>query len=186
MKKVFFKTLLTRAKNISANERILYSFLASKSIARTDSVFEVDGDCINQENLSFAFEEGNKRLDLCEISHSKLAKELSMSRQSVITGLKHLKELGYIGDDWIYVNEELIEHGYFELIHTEKISGELLIFYSYLLDKSKKYNYCIDTYKVNIGIKLNKTKVAITKLLNRLYVAGLATRNKDGKLVLLC
>ena len=59
---------------------------------------------------------------------------------------------------------------------------EKLIFYSYLLDKSKKYGYCIDTFKYKLAEELDKTKVSITKLLNRLYEKGFAERLKDGKL----
>ena len=74
------------------------------------------------------------------------------------------------------------EHGYFELIKNEHLKGDLLIFYSYLLDKSKRYGYCIDPYTYKLAEETGKTETAITKLLNRLYRLGLAERLENGKL----
>lgn len=94
-------------------------------------------------------------------------------------------ELGYIVGDKIYVSKSLVEHGYFELVLTDKLCGELLIFYSYLVDKGSMYGYCIDTKKYKIGETFGKSKVAVTKLLNRLYEKGLAKRDEKGRLVIL-
>jgi hypothetical protein len=184
MKIIFYRTLLKRAKNISPSERILYSFLVSKCISRTDSAFSQDGSEINLDNIYETIEDGNNRIELCELSHRRIALEIQQDRKTVICGLKHLKELGYIGDNWIYVNNELIEHGYFELHHAEVLKGELLIFYSFLLDKSKEYGYCIDTYKSRLAESFDKSVVAITKLLHRLYEIGLAKRLENGELKL--
>lgn len=185
MKIVFYKTLLKRAKNITPSERILYSFLVSKCISRIDCVFSTDGTEINLECLYEVLDDNDNTIDLCDLNHTKIANEIKQDRKTVIDGLRHLEELGYIGDSWIYVNKELVEHGYFELHHAELLKGELLIFYSYLLDKSKIYGYCIDTYKSKLAELFGKSKVAITKLLYRLYDIGLAQRLENGELKLL-
>lgn len=182
MKIVFYRTLLKKAKNVTPSEKIIYSFLVSKSIARLDSVFESDGEKINLDELTFQIEANNRRCDICDINHSKLAKELHMTRKTVINGMKHLQEMGYIGHDWIFINVELVSHGFFILEKEDRLTGELLVFYSYLRDKSAKYNYQIDTFKIRLGEELGKSKVAITKLLNRLYEENLAKRLKNGKL----
>lgn len=182
MKIVFYRTLLNRARNITPSERILYSFLVAKSISRLNDIFEKDGEKLDVEELMMQIKDNNNTIDLCEVSHSKISKELSQTRKTIIAGMNHLKELDYIGDDWVYVNEHLLEHGYFELKHREILTGELLIFYSYLCDKSQNYDYCIDTYKAKIGEQIGKTKIAITKYINRLSCIGLVKRLENGKL----
>ena len=90
------------------------------------------------------------------------------------------------GDSYkIYVNKELLMRGYFELKHTDIISGELLIFYSYLRDKGSQHDYIIDTYKSKMHEEIGNSEVSITKLLNRLYEVGLAERVKgNNKLII--
>jgi predicted transcriptional regulator len=168
----------------------MYSFLVAKSIERLEQVFLPNGQEICKDVLSDYIDDGKQHIQLVEIKQSKMSKELNMSLPTIINGLKNLMAKGYIstnvyGEDCIYINNELIEHGYFELIHSDMLCGELLIFYSFLLDKSKKYGYCIDTYKSKIAEELGKTKVAITKMLNRLYSVALAKRLPDGKLKIL-
>lgn len=165
--------------------KILYSFLVSKSITRLDCIFNIDGLEIDYDNLCMYLEENNNMIDLCELNHSKIAKELGQTRKTVIEGIKHLKELNIIGDDCIFLTKELISGGYFELTKMDILKGELLIFYSFLKDKSAKYGYCIDTFKSKIGNQIGKSKIAVTKLLNRLYDIGLAKRLDNGKLLIL-
>lgn len=187
MKKVFYKTLLNRGKNITANERILYSFLVSKSIMDMKDVFDIDGKTVNSDALLVMFDYYNNHIPLCKMSNRRISLELGVTRKSVIVGLRHLCMLGYIFNDngedlYIYANRELLEHGFFELLCDKGISGELLIFYSYLADKARQYGGLIDTYKDRIANDLGKTKVSVTKLLNRLYKLGLAERREDGSL----
>lgn len=184
MKVVFYRALLDRAKNITPSEKILYSFLVAKSIARLDCIFVVDGVAIDFDMLYSYIEDNANRIDICDLNHSKIARELHQTRKTIIDGLRHLKELGYIGDNWIFLDKRIVQGGYFELKHHDLLKGELLIFYSFLLSMSEKYDHCIDTYKAKIGEYIGKEKVAITKLLNRLYKAGLAERLANGKLLI--
>lgn len=188
MKIAFYRTLLVRAKNITPSEKIIYSFLVAKSIERLDEVFTSDGVEINLDVLSDYIVDWKHYIPMTGINHSKIARELNMSLPTIINGIKNLKQKGYIYSnveyDCIFVNKELLEHGYFELEHSDILCGELLIFYSYLRDKSKKYGYCIDTFKSKLAYDLQKTKVAITKMLNRLYAISLAERLPNGKLLI--
>lgn len=184
MKLVFYKTLLTRGRNITPTERIVYSFLVSKSITYFSDLFDSDGSCLDVDELYYAVEEEHW-LSLFSISNSRIASELNISRRSVIRCLQSLKDNRYIIDDRIFVNKELLEQGYFELHSSDVMTGELLIFYSYIKDKSQLYDGCIDTYKEILAEQLNTTKTAITKLLNRLYTLGKAKRLENGKLLVL-
>lgn len=184
MKIVFYRTLLTRGRNITPTERIVYSFLVSKSITYFNDLFDKDGNCLDVISLYDTLDY-SPWLEIYPISHTKIANELNISRQSVIRSLKNLQYKRYIQNDRIFVNRDLLEQGYFELHLSDVLTGELLIFYSFLKEKSKNYNNCIDTYKEGLSIQMNTTKIAITKLLNRLYALGLAERLDNGKLRIL-
>ena len=113
-------------------------------------------------------------------SNKHLSEILNINRKTVITSMKKIKELRLIEQkDYIFSG------GYFELTRLDILKGELLIFYSFLKDKSARYGYCIDTFKAKIGEQIGKSKIAVTKLLNRLYDIGLAKRLDNGKLLIL-
>lgn len=189
MKIIFYKTLLTRARNITPNEKILYSFLVAKSIVQIDVVFDTQGQSINMNNLFFYLNANQNKCDLCELNNTQLSKELNITRQTIITSLKHLQEQGYIGIEqgqkYIYVSRELIKNGYFELSDCDRINGELLIFYSFLIDKSKHYGYCLDTYITKLADLMGKTPISIKKMLHKLYKLGLAKRLDNNRLMIL-
>ena len=183
MRIVFYRTLYTRARNLTTTERILYSFLVSKSITFMDSVFYSKGSCIDMGDLYDLISEDNY-IDIYPISLRKIAYELNISLQTVVTGMESLRKYRYIRDNYIYVNKELLENGYITLYVEKGIKGELLIFYSYIKHRAFKYNGCIDTYKRKMALDLGTTTIAITKLLNRLYKLGLAKRLENGKLLI--
>lgn len=145
-----------------------------------DNKFVFFRSLLKEERLT-----ADEKIVLCYIlTHSDVAKKriairLRLSRKTVISAFEKINTLRLLENP-----DKIKQHGYFELVHAEILKGELLIFYSYLLNKSEKYKYCIDTYKAAIGKQLGKTKVAITKLLNRLYEVGLAERLDNGKLLL--
>lgn len=189
MKVVYYRILLTRANNLSPNEKIIYSFLVAKSIETIDEVFDYDGQTLRTDDLYRVFEGQRNRIKLVEINHCRLSRELNITRPTIIKSIHNLITLDFIreinGELWIYACRELVEGGFFELSNIDKLCGELLVFYSYLKDKSKDYGYCIDTYKCKLAEKLGKTITSITKLLNRLYKIGLAKRTADNKLLIL-
>lgn len=183
MKIVFYRALLTQCRELTPTERVIYSFLISKSLLSLGDFFDSDGSCMDMSSLYESIEDDNW-LELCSITNSKIAQELCISRQTVIRCVCRLKRLGYISHDKLFVGVVLLRSGYFELHNIDVLNGELLIFYSYIKDKSKKYGGCVDTYKSVLAEQLNTTKVSITKLLNRLYELGFAKRLEDGTLMI--
>ena len=183
MKIVFYKTLLTEYSELTPTEKIVYSFLVSKYITFADFLFESDGKTLRTDDLCELLDE-SPYIDICNINNTKIAQELNISRKSAIRSMQKLQILGLVKDNSIFIAKELPLNGYFELQNTEVISGELLIFYSYLKNKAKNYNNTLDTYKEKLANELNTTKLAITKLLNRLYSLNLAKRLENGKLLI--
>lgn len=189
MKIIYYRTLLKRAKNLTPNERILYSFLVAKSISSIEQIWDVNGDELNQDVLDEYFSEFGNWFKMCTLNHTKMAKELHLTRKTIINGLAKLEKLGYIRYNQyceleIFINKELLKSGYFELYNINQLSGELVVFYSYLVNKGQQYDYCIDTFKYRLAEDLGKTTTAITKLLNRLYRLGFAERLDNGKLLI--
>lgn len=184
MKIVYYRTLLIEDYSLTPTERIVYSFLVSKSVVLLSEFFDVDGVCYNMSALYESLEE-NQWLELPVINNSKISVELNISRRTVIRSIKSLEEKGLLRHDCVFVDKKLLERGYIELIHSDILTGELLIFYSYLKDRSRNYCGVIDTYKDKLAECLCTTKTAITKLLNRLYALKLAKRLKNGKLLVL-
>ena len=184
MKKVFYKSLLRGALHLTPTERIVYSFLVSKSITYIDEVFDKDGLCLNMSDLDDILSTDNY-IDLYHISSKRLSNELNISPRNLFYSLKRLRENNYIKDNSIYVNKELIESGYFLLSDDKRLSGELLIFYSYLKHKAERYGGYIDTFRYKLAEEIGSTKIAVTKLLNRLYKLSLAKRLENNKLMIL-
>lgn len=187
----FYRALLKRANNLTPTEKIVYSFLVSKSVSSIDCIFESDGVTINKDILDCWFNgEQWSWFDLNKINNSKLSRELHITRMTAIKCVSKLEQLRFIkydfdNDCWlIYINREMLDGGYFELQNIDAIGGDLVVFYSYLRNKGEKYGYNIDTFKSRLADDLGKTKIAITKMLNRLYKLGLAERLHDGKLLI--
>lgn len=87
-----------------------------------------------------------------------------------------------IDGDSILIDRGFIDEGYFELDTESGTKGELLIFYSFLKDKSSRYGYCIDTFKCKLAEQSDKSTISVKKMLNKLYKIGLIERMVDGKL----
>lgn len=177
---VFFRTLLGRAKNLTPTERIMYSFLVSKSIMQNHEVFDKDGAFVNKNALALMLADGN-RVPIYNISITKLAEELEISKKTAITSIAALKSKKYIQDDMIFVNTELVDNGYFELRYMKGLSGITLIFYSFLVDRSNIDGYITLTRKQMAGMLDVKIK-SIDQYLAKLSELDLIERIDNFKL----
>lgn len=189
MKIVYYRALLHTLNELSPNEKILYSFLVAKSITNIDEIFDTDGQTINHDALLQYLDDNENAITLKYFSNSFLSRELHFSRQGIISCMATLRSTGLItldsySEECIITTKEIIEGGYFELHNMERLTGDCLVFYSYLYDKARFHDWVVDTMKYKLADDFCKTKIAITKLLNRLYRLGLAERLQDGKLLI--
>ena len=184
---IFYRSLLKGMKELTPNEKILYSFLVSKALTHTKWSFNEKQGKLNKNALINFFKNQGNWLPICNTNHSKIARELHVSRRNVINGFKSLEQYGYIKffkDHWrVYVDWKLLNGGYFELHRLGEVNGMLAIFYAYIADKGSRHDYNIDTWKVQMARDLDTTFVAITNLLNRLYRLKLAKRLDNGRLL---
>lgn len=152
--------------NFKPNERILYSIFSAYALYQNK----------HNNNNWYEYKVENVR---------KFCRELNITSQTFYRTQKDLCEKDLIRGNLIYIPKSLTEKGFIKLQGYDKTGGLLLIFYSYLKDKSNKYGGTIDTYKTKLAECLDTTKIAITKLLNRLYALNLAKRLNNGKLMIL-
>lgn len=185
MKIVYYKVLLNRARNLTPTERIVYSFLVSKSISIIDEVFNADGCSLNIEELYKHLQDNHNSVYLYKISISKMMQSLNITKHTVIDSMKKLRELNYINGEYIFVNRELIEGGYFELYRSDILTGQVLTFYSYLRDRAKMYDGCIDTYRSRLAQVFDVKIYSIDQYMAKLSKCGLIKRLDNGKLKIL-
>lgn len=177
----FYKELLYD-NSLTPNERIVYSYLIYKSITYIDSAFSSDGSELDINVINDTLE-SERYIAMHKISYRKLADELCMSPRSVIDILHDFKFYGIIDGDDIHVPVEIVNGGYFPICFRDGLNGKLLIFYSYIKNKSEKFGGQIDTFKWKLAEELKTTKIAITNMLNRLYKLKLAKRLSNGNLI---
>ena len=181
MKIVFYRHLLTEKQGLTPNERMLYSLLVSKSLLIIDEVFNSDGENMDMEYV-YDMLSNDEYIEINHISIHNIMRALNISEQSVLNGMRTLKDLGIILDNNIHVPKSLLKRGYFEINTQIPLKGELLVFYHYLKDKAKRYGGCIDTFKYKLAEETGTTIIAIKQSLNKLYKRGYIKRLENGKL----
>lgn len=184
MKIVFYKTLLKRAKDLTPTEKIIYSFLVSKSITLIPDFFNSDGTCLNIDEV-YDYADDTHWIDLFSISIRKMANELNITQPTVINGMKKLRKLNYINGEYIFVSKELLINGYFELHRLDILSGQVLIFYSYIKHKAEMFGNSIDTFRSKLAETLGIKIYSINQYLAKLYKLNLIKRLENGKLMIL-
>lgn len=163
IKSVFYKSLFWN-NELTANDKIIYSFIVYKSYY----------DNKTQDKNGYVL--------MREISYSYIQKCFGICKSCTVASMKKLKSFGFVKDDKVKISG-LVESGYFKLYDTNpRIKGELMIFYSYIKHKSDYFGGYIDSFKYRIAEEMCITKIAVTKLLNRLYKLKLAKRMPNGKL----
>lgn len=146
-----------------------------------DDAFAFDGKRLNCDALEYVFSD-DSYVPMSYFSINTLSSILGISRRCIIDSLNMLKLMRIIQGEDIFIDRGFIDEGYFELDTESGTKGELLIFYSFLKDKSSRYGYCIDTFKCKLAEQSDKSTVSVKKMLNRLYKIGLIERMNDGKL----
>lgn len=146
-----------------------------------DDAFAQDGKNLNYDTLGYIFED-DSYVQMSYFSINTLSSILGISRRCIIDSLNMLKMMRIIDGDSILIDRGFIDEGYFELDTESGTKGELLIFYSFLKDKSSRYGCCIDTFKCKLAEQSDKSTISVKKMLNKLYKMGLIERMDDGKL----
>jgi hypothetical protein len=164
-KVVMFRSLLMN-RDFTHCEKIVYSHLAALSMLEGQKF----------DNDWFSLKMGSFR---------KTAKHLAITPQTLMVSKKSLIAKGIIKGDKIYIPNSLYGKGYFELFNRDKLSGAILIFYSYIKDRAKLYGGSIDTYKSRLAQIFGVKIYSISQYLTKLYSLNLIKRLDDGKLLIM-
>ena len=182
---VFYRKLLSDTKwgMMTPNQKIVYSYAISKSIIKITDLFNKDGEGIDTSLLDFA--EGKNNVISLEFelkNWSKLANDLGISRRSMTDIKTSLSSYGFVTDNRVYFDKDILSSGYFRLICGCGLSKMLLILYSWLYEKSKSFDFTIDTYEWHIAKQFNISLSNIENMVSRLSQKGYVTRlfNSDG------
>ena len=168
---------------LTPNQKIVYSYAISKSIIKIPDLFNKDGDGIDMSYLDFAECDNNViSLDFEVKSWGKLANDLGISRRSMTDIKTSLSSYGFVTDNRVYFDKDILSSGYFRLICGCGLSKMLLILYSWLYEKSKSFDFTIDTYEWHIAKQFNISLSNIENMVSRLSQKGYVTRlfNSDG------
>lgn len=174
--------LLGRGSNITAIERMLYSFLVSKGLEQIHYIWSKDGKIDmkylkSKSNFAWSF-------SLCKVSTRKLAEAFNVSHRSIINSFKMLRSKGYIVDNKIIANYELISKGYFEIDPSIGVSGERLIFYHFLKDVSKQYGGAVKMSRSKMA-EINNVKESSIKQYIESLTQKKLIRRENGKIKVL-
>ena len=182
---VFYRKLLSDTKwgMMTPNQKIVYSYAISKSIIKITDLFNKNGEGIDTSLLDFA--EGKNNVISLEFelkNWSKLANDLGISRRSMTDIKTSLSSYGFVTDNRVYFDKDILSSGYFRLICGCGLSKMLLILYSWLYEKSKSFDFTIDTYEWHIAKQFNISLSNIENMVSRLSQKGYVTRlfNSDG------
>lgn len=177
---VFYNFLLGGQTGLSTNDKIVYSYLIYKSLALIDGVYSPEGE-LDANNIMFGIDDSGN-IPINDIGNSTISKDLNISRKTVINSVAHLRSCGYISGNRIAIKHDDISKGFFRIIFGKGLSGDLMVFYSYLYNKSRKYHE-IDTYSSRFAAIFGKSKLCISNYLHRLSDLRLIGRLPNGRLV---
>ena len=186
MKNVYYKRLLADRFGLSASERIVYSFLVYQSLCNLDDVWDSEGKCdieiIKEYGDSFPlpffmFDDFSKFCYGVTISRNTMVSQSTVSR-----AINKLITYGIINIDKQTINHNyLYENGFFDL--KGDLKGELLIFYSFLLDIKGDGNV-IFANREKIASIYHVEMKDIRDYLQRLKKLGLIERDNNNKLII--
>ncbi|SDJ13408.1 hypothetical protein SAMN05192582_11306 [Bacteroides ovatus] len=183
MNTVFYTCLFGNKYLPEINDKIIYSYLVYKSISEIDGIFDYEGN-FNQETLMEYFNEYNYST-LYEISPYKIAKDLSLSINTVKARLRYLIQSKIIDfNNNIYIFPAIKNSTYFKLEMGTGLKGNDLVVYSFLFGKAERFHGKITTYNGIQCKELGMSKKNYEKVLCSLSQKGFIYRDKNNALLI--
>ena len=185
MKKVlFYKCLINERFGLSADECILYSYLVYQSISGYEDVWDKESGKFDD----YSIKECNGWVSIPQTLYShkygnincqKIANFLGISRVSVWRMIKKFVNIGIIDNIQGNINTKYIYvNGFFELQTSTKLKGELLIFFSWLMDL-KGCSPAIYAKRKKLACMYHSTFSNIRDYMHRLNKLGLVKRDEN-------
>ena len=188
MKSVFYKGLIIDRQHLSANERIVYSFLVYSAICDSEDSWDKetgdfdDIELMERDDIHLPFAYFDDRMRFCY--GNKIAKVTGVSQPSVSRAVNKLisKNLVNVYNQTVK-HKGIYEYGYFILELESGLSGELLIFYSWLKDIIGDNAY-IFANREKLAEMYGVAMKDVRDYLRRLKLAGKITRDENRRLII--
>lgn len=186
---IYYKRLFAYRQRQSASERIVYSFLVYNAICEMDDVWDKETGKYNQDVMQSIDDYIQIPIyflnERHEVKVNALAKQLGLGKATISRIIERFKTNGIISHGRYIRHDGIYKDGYFTLSTNEKLSGELLIFYSWLLDLTKeKETKAIYSSMIRLGELYNGKMEEIRDYLQRLKKLGLVERDEYKRLIL--
>lgn len=186
---IYYKWLFAYRQQQSASERIVYSFLVYNAICERDDVWDKETGKYNQDVMQSIDDYIQIPIyflnERHEVKVNALAKQLGLGKATISRIIEKFKTNGIILHGKYIRHDRIYKDGYFTLSTNEKLNGELLIFYSWLLDLTKeKETKAIYSSMIRLGELYNGKMEEIRDYLQRLKKLGLVERDEYKRLIL--
>lgn len=172
-------------EDLSPNEGLIYSELLFNSLVsnpdyKTGELLYIDA--VKEEIENYHFMMWEESIPYCPLDTREIMRRTEMSFPTVKKVMAALEAKKYINDNYISCPLKLLKDGYIKIAKGTSLKGRQLIFYSFLLDRSKKYRGIIDTwayrFKDLCGVDADDAYFMIKQLKKK----GLVERLDDGRL----
>ena len=170
----FYVKVLT-IDSLTPMDKIIYSFLLSRSIMSIDNIFSGTWN-IDKDILSSVIRSRNNYIPLNAQFYEDVSRQTSTSIGTVFNTMKKLRDLKFIIDEDILATEEIVFGGFFPLRTECKLRGLSLILYSFLKYRAQLNGGCLIMTKEKIALAINSTPCEVKKFLHKLYANKLAER----------
>lgn len=179
---VYFKHLFL-VEELSPNEGLVYSELLLHSLVSnrqylTGELLYIDAarDAMkNFKTLGWDEDIEYYPMDVCS-----LMKNTELTFPTVKKALDSLREKGYIREHYIRCSLEIINGGYVKIPKKTGLKGRQLIFYAFLLDRSRGHSGTVDTWAYRFKDLCNVEEGNVYFLINKLKRKGLVERLDNG------
>lgn len=182
---VYYKYLFLHMGDLTPNEGLVYSELLFHSLVsnkdyRTGDLLYIDK--VKEDMINYQLMRWEESVPYYSLSVRELMDRTELTFPTVKKAVASLESKEYIKNSYIMCPLDLLEGGYIKVLKNTELKGRQLIFYSYLVDRSRRYKGIIDTwayrFKELCGVDTDDAYFMIKQLKKK----GLLERLDDGRL----
>ena len=172
-------------EDLSPNEGIVYSELIFYSLSQNKDY--KNGEFIYfeaAENMLSLYQQlgWKESFPYFPLGIKELMRRTEMTFPTIKKILCSLQTKGYLDENYIKCSVPLLQEGYLKIPKGTGVKGKQLVFYAYLLDRSKKYKGIIDTWAYRFKELCGIDADDVYFILQCLKKKGLVERMENGKL----
>jgi len=182
---VYYKYLFLHMEDLTPNEGLVYSELLLNSLVsnedyKTGELLYIDK--AKDELANFQLLQWGEEVTYYELKVPILIKRTEMTFPTVKKALGELTRKEYIKGGYIKCPLNLLRDGYIKIPNGTGAKGRQLVFYGFLLDRSRRYKGIIDTWAYRFSELCGVDADDAYFMIQQLKKKGLVERLEDGRL----